>query len=68
VAGGAGWSAQGSGVGPIESGQWRARDSILYVMQPDGQWGRVGRYGMTEDGLTMRIIYDRGGRKLWTRR
>jgi hypothetical protein len=68
VAGGAGWSAQGGGGGPIESGQWRAQDSVLYVIQPDGQWGRVGRYGMTEDGQTMRIIYDRGGRKLWTRR
>jgi hypothetical protein len=67
VAGGSGWSFEGGG-GPSETGRWRAADGIFYVLQPDGQWGRVGRYGMTDDGQTMRIIYDRGGRKLWSRR
>lgn len=67
VAGGSGWSYEGGG-GPTENGRWRAEDSVFYVLQPDGQWGRVGRYGMTDDGQTMRIIYDKGGRKLWSRR
>ena len=67
VAGGSGWSFEGGG-GPTETGRWRAEDSVFYVLQPDGQWMRVGKYGMTDDGQTMRIIYDRGGRKLWSRR
>ena len=67
VAGGSGWSFEGGG-GPTENGRWRAEDSVFYVLQPDGRWGRVGRYGMTDDGQTMRIIYDGGGRKLWSRR
>jgi hypothetical protein len=66
VASGSTWSAEGGG-GPIERGRWRAANSVLYLLQQDGQWRRIGRYGMTEDGRTMRITYDRGGRKLWTR-
>jgi hypothetical protein len=27
----------------------------------------VGAYGMTDDGSTMRITYDGGGKKLWSR-
>ncbi|HWC03047.1 MAG TPA: hypothetical protein VHF87_09755 [Methylomirabilota bacterium] len=40
---------------------------MLYLAGPSGQWQRVGRYGVTEDGQTMRITYDAGGRKLWSR-
>jgi hypothetical protein len=67
VAGGSGWSYEGGG-GATERGRWRAEDGVFYVLQPDGQWRAVGRYGMTEDGQTMRIIYEGGGRKLWSRR
>ena len=28
---------------------------------------RSGKYGMTDNGTTMRIIYDRGNWKLWMR-
>lgn len=68
AAGGAGWSFDGGAGGGAERGRWRARDGVLFVERPDGQWARVGRYGMTEDGRTMRIIDDGGGRTLWSRR
>lgn len=67
VAGGSTWSYEGGG-GATERGQWRAEDGIYYILGQNGQWKRVGRYGMTDDGQTMRIIYDAGGRKLWSRR
>lgn len=68
VAGGADWSYDGGAEGGTERGQWRARDGVLFLLAPAGQWTRVGKYGMTDDGATMRITYDRGGRKLWSRR
>jgi hypothetical protein len=67
VAGGSNWSYEGGG-GATERGQWRAEDGVYYILGQNGQWKRVGRYGMTDDGQTMRIIYDAGGRKLWSRR
>jgi hypothetical protein len=67
VAGGSGWSYEGGG-GPAEQGRWRTEDGVLFLAGAQGPWRRIGRYGMTEDGQTMRITYDRGGRKLWTRR
>lgn len=68
TAGGASdWSFESSG-GEREDGLWRARDGVLFVLGKSGQWARVGTYGMTEDGRTMRVSYDGGGRKLWTRR
>ena len=68
VAGGSGWSFEGGGGGPTETGAAGApRTASSTCSSSDGQWGRVGRYGMTDDGQTMRIIYDRGGRKLWSR-
>jgi hypothetical protein len=68
VAGGSGWSFDGGAGGATEQGRWRTEDGILYLAGPNGQWQRIGRYGMTDDGQTMRIIYDGGGRKLWSRR
>jgi hypothetical protein len=41
---------------------------MLFVLGKSGQWTRVGSYGLTEDGRTMRIAYEGGGRKLWSRR
>lgn len=67
VAGGSGWSYEGGG-GVTERGRWRAEDGVYYILGQNGQWKRVGRYGMTDDGQTLRIIYDAGGRKLWSRR
>jgi hypothetical protein len=68
VAGGSGWSHDfGSGSAP-ERGRWRSEDGILFLAGQGGQWKRIGRYGMTDDGQTMRITYDGGGRKLWSRR
>jgi hypothetical protein len=67
VAGGIDWHQEGGG-GPVEHGRWRAQDGIFFVRQPNGQWGRVGRYGMTDDRQTMRITYDGGGKQLWSRR
>jgi len=67
VAGGSGWSFDGGSGGAGEQGRWRTEDSVLFLAGPDGQWRRIGRYGMTEDGRTMRITYARGGRKLWSR-
>jgi hypothetical protein len=68
VAGGSGWSYDGGAGGATERGRWRTEDNLLYLSSEPGQWKRIGRYGMTEDGQTMRIIYDAGGRKLWSRR
>ena len=69
VAGGAGWSYNGGeGDGETERGFWRAAEGILYLLDENGQWKRIGKYGMTEDGSTMRITYDSGGKKLWSRR
>ena len=68
VAGGSGWSYDGGAGGATERGRWRTEDNLLYLANQQGQWKRIGRYGMTEDGQTMRITYDAGGRKLWSRR
>ena len=67
VAGGGNWSWDGGGGGVSERGRWRAKDGVLFILGQDGQWSRVGTYGMTDDRSTMRITYDRGGRKLWSR-
>lgn len=68
VAGGSNWSYEGGG-GATERGRWRVQDSLLYLAAGEsGQWKRIGQYGMTENGQTMRIIYDAGGRRLWSRR
>ena len=67
VAGGSGWAYEGGGGAP-EQGRWRAEEGVYYILGQNGQWKRVGRYGMTDDGQTMRITYDAGGRKLWSRR
>jgi hypothetical protein len=69
AAGGAGWSYDGgSGEGETERGFWRAEDGVLYLADANGEWKRLGKYGMTEDGTTMRITYNSGNRKLWNRR
>jgi hypothetical protein len=68
VAVGSGWSYDGGSGGPGEQGRWRTEDGVLFLARADGAWRRIGRYGMTEDGRTMRITYDRGGRRLWSRR
>lgn len=65
--GGADWSFDGGSGGEAERGRWRAEKGVLYLLVPDGRWARVGTYGMTDDGSTMRIVYDGGGRKLWSR-
>ena len=67
VAGGSNWSYEGGG-GATERGRWRAEEGALYLAAQSGEWKRVGRYGMTDDGQTMRIIYEAGGRRLWQRR
>ena len=66
--GGAGWSFDGGAGGGGERGRWRASEGQLFLERPDGQWARVGRYGMTEDGRTLRIIDEGGARTLWSRR
>ncbi|MBX9962596.1 MAG: hypothetical protein K2Y35_06055 [Burkholderiales bacterium] len=65
--GGADWSYDGGSGGEVERGRWRAEKGVLFVAVQNGQWARVGTYGMTDDGSTMRIVYDGGGRKLWSR-
>ena len=51
-----------------ENGNWRAQDGVLYVMNKGGaDWIRVGLYEMKENGRSMRISYERGNRKRWTR-
>jgi hypothetical protein len=61
-------SFEGGTGGDREVGLWRARDGVLYVVGREGQWMRVGTFAMAEDGGALRISYDGGGRKLWTRR
>ena len=68
VAGGANWSYDGGRGQGGENGRWRASDGVLFMLDENGQWFRVGKYGFTEDLRTMRITYDRGGKKLWSRR
>jgi hypothetical protein len=69
VAGGGGWSYNGgNGDGDSENGYWRAQDGVIYTSSSNSQWYRIGKYGMTEDGSTMRITYDNGNKKLWSRR
>jgi len=67
AAGGADWSFDGGRGGDLEHGLWRAENGVLFVGD-GGNWMRVGTYGFTEDGSTMRIAYDGGGRKLWSRK
>jgi hypothetical protein len=66
VAGGSGWSYEGGG-GATERGRWRTENGIYYISTQDGQWKRIGKYGLTENGQTMMITYDRGGKKIWNR-
>lgn len=66
--GSADWSYDGGSGGEVERGRWRTEKGVLFVLVQNGQWARVGTYGMTDDGSTMRITYDGGGRKLWSRR
>ena len=68
VASGEDWSHRGSGNGTTERGWWQARSGVLSIAGPSGQWVRAGTYGITEDGRTLRIIYDTGERTLWSRR
>jgi hypothetical protein len=67
VAGGGNWSWDGGNGGDEERGRWRAADGVLYALGQNGEWARVGAYRMTEDGTAMRITYDGGGKKLWSR-
>lgn len=67
VAGGADWSFDGGRGSDVEHGLWRAENGVLFV--GDGsRWTRVGTFGFADDGSTMRIAYDGGGRKIWSRR
>ena len=67
AAGASDWSFDGGRGGDVEHGLWRAENGVLFV--GDGnRWTRVGTYGFTDDGSTMRISYDGGGRKIWSRR
>ena len=68
TAGGGDWSWDGGAGGPAQRGRWRTSDGVLYVAEAGGRWTRLGRYGMTEDGRTLRIISDQGARRLWSRR
>lgn len=68
AAGGDDWSFDGGQGADREHGLWRAQEGVLFVQGQKGQWVRVGTYGMTDDARTMRITYDGGGRKLWSRR
>ena len=67
VAGGGNWSYQGGGGGGTTQGRWRAESEQLYTMGQGGQWQHVGRYGFSPDGQTMRITYNNGNKKLWSR-
>lgn len=67
AAGAGDWSFDGGKGGDREHGLWRARNGVLFVQGDDAQWIRIGAYGMTGDGKAMRITYDGGGKKLWTR-
>lgn len=69
VAGGAGWSYDGgSASGAQMIGRWKAKGAVLFALGVDGKWVRVGAYGMTDDGPAMRVTYDGGGKRIWTRR
>jgi hypothetical protein len=68
VAGGTDWSFDGGPGEGVEQGRWRAENRALFVEAQGGQWVRIGTYGMTEDGNTLRIIDERGDRTLWSRR
>jgi hypothetical protein len=67
VAGGVNWSYQGGSAGEMAQGRWRAEGEQLYTLGQGGQWQHVGRYGFTTDGQTMRITYNNGNKKLWSR-
>lgn len=68
AAGAADWSFESGNVADRQDGLWRAQDGVLFVDGRDGQWMRIGSYGVTDDGRAMRITYDAGGRKLWVRK
>ncbi len=69
VAGGAGWSYDGGGASGAQMiGRWKAKGGVLFALGVDGKWVRVGAYGMTDDRSTMRITYEEGRKRLWTRR
>jgi hypothetical protein len=51
-----------------EEGHWRAEDGALYFRtKVVAEWFPIGRYAIKADGRSMRISYERGNRKLWTR-
>ncbi|MEO8004294.1 MAG: hypothetical protein ABI771_05275 [Betaproteobacteria bacterium] len=51
-----------------ESGHWHADDGALYFRNKGGaDWIRIGRYSLKDKDRSMRISYERGNRKLWTR-
>lgn len=52
--------------GKVERARWRAQDGVLYVLR-NGDWIRIGKYSLSKDGRTMRIAYNAGNRKLWSR-
>lgn len=50
------------------SGRWRTEDGVLYTRNNgSADWVRIGRYAFRDQGRSMRISYERGNRKLWTR-
>jgi hypothetical protein len=61
------WSFDGGQGTDREHGLWRTQEGMLFVQGQNGQWVRIATYGMTGDGSTMRITYDGGGKKLWSR-
>ncbi len=67
AAGGSDWSFDGCRGRDLEHGLWRAEKGVLFVGD-GGRWNRIGTYSFTEDGSAMRIAYDGGGRKIWSRR
>lgn len=67
AAGATDWSFDDGKGGDREHGLWRAQNGVLFVQGSDAQWNRVGTYGMTDDGKAMRITYDGGGKKVWSR-
>ena len=67
AAGASDWSFDGGRGGDREHGLCRAQDGVLLVQGRDGQWLRIGTYGMTGNAGALRITYDGGGRKLWSR-
>ena len=68
VGGGSSWSYEGGGKKNTVNGRWRTSDDVLFLLDQNGQWVRLGTYATTTDGSTTRVTYDRGGRKLWERR